>query len=1103
MLRRLAAEIDVVFEGVDVSQAGSSAEQNELYREATAPLVTMLDEVEDAMIASPGEVDAAMVATFHQLVRIIEPADANARAQRLIAMLLERDPSDFDAMLLKARYASAQGDHDARVDVLQKLIELPAPKVGLRGMRLNFAKRFALIELINAETVLAVKNGEPGVPDQQHLDSAIAYREELAKTFTAESAFLMMADAKISLARNDINTAQRLLVSFNNATQHQDVEGLLMAADIAERANQLGNALDFYETVLELRPSHLHALERIAGVLIALERNDDAAERIEELLDYDPQNELARQRLQIVEAKLGRNDDPIVVALVNAERIRLGSAGIAADPERALEMLRIATEEHGPDPRIMHMTAQTLLQIGRNDDAVALIDDGLQQFPDDRLLLMLQERIAASGSLEGTLAFIDSQNVPEATRLVNKYVAARNFGEDEQADAFLDEAMRVAPSDAAVIEQAFYRAMRNGDREEAERLAQLAEEHDVDRAGGLAFRATILIADDDFEGAAEALNQAVAIGTATSRTWRLLGEVRWQVGDHEGAIDAFAESVRINPNDVEAVTAYVGTLAATGASGEALRVAREKRRFLGQSPRLMDTWLRLEGAIGNRDVAIAQRKFIQSREPENRENLIALASLLVDNRNAAEARPLIDRLRAEEDSLALTAINARLLADQGDLQGAVDQFRAYLLSLPEAERTSTTMLSLGRFLIGRGRIGDGIAALEQAREYPDEPGVNTHIVLADALSQAGRFDEALGALQASVDEDRNVIDARKRMVIALLALDRADEAESTIAALGDVVEGDLELMILQSDVARAKGDSRAMRDILDRAVANFRESPIAYFKRADALKADPTRIQDVLKDLDTALKLRPGYSEALQLRAVLYFTLGREQDGINDLRLAVSSNPLNDRLRSILLSELLKRDRGRRGPERRAGGRSVPTRRSHAPGVDRRHLRAAPAMGARRALLRHGVGDAGRPARARALRRVAHPAQQDRHAEEAAGHPRHGGRHLRRAAHGPCAHARRGGQHAGGAARRRALARPAPGAGGLSGRPGSARSGRCSIGARHWSPSSPSSRRPGPRTDGSASSPRASSPSQTRPIRGSRRCSHSPRAPIRRSGTPR
>lgn len=911
MLRRLAAQIDLTLEEVDVSQAESTGDRNRIYREAMAPLSPMLDDVEAAMISYKGDdtIDANMVATFNRISRIIEPSEGNARADRLVEMLLERDPDDFNALMLKSQYAAEQGNHDESVELLERIVDMPPLTVGLQGYRQYTMKRLANIELINAETVLALANGTPGSPDPEHLGNALQYRERLAGTFNEDHPVLKMADAKIALAKGDINSAQRLLVAYNDDTANADPEGLLMAADIAEQADQSGKALELYERVIEIQPSNMRALNRSARILTRLERYEEASERLHEILDYSPENVEAADILKVVEMRLPnagiRIDDPILKALVDADAIRMGTTGIPADPESALNILLAAIDANEPDPRLSHMTAQTLLQLGRNDEAMTHIDEGLALFPDDRLLLVLKDRLEASDSLDATLAYIESQDLPEVSKLLSKYAAARRFEEETQADTFLDEAIEIAPTDAAVVEQSFFRALRRDDMAEAERIVGVAEEHDSDRANGLAFRANLLLTQGDVEGAAEALNQAVALGTATARVWRLLGEVRWQVGDGEGAVDAFAEAVSINPNDVDAVTAYVQALARTGKTTEALSVARDNKRFRGRNQRLMEIWLQLEGTVGNPDVAIAQRQFLQRQEPDNRQNLEALASLLVDARRFQEATTLINQLRTEEDSLNMVAVNAKLLADRGDIQGAVNQFMQYQNATPEAERTSTPMVVLGRFLINRGRIDDGIAALQAAQEYPDEGDVNTHIILADALSLVGRFEEAIGVLEASIDEDRDVDAARKRMVVAMLSLGRLDEAEQTLNTIEG--EDDLEIVLMRADVAHARGDRPKRLAILDDAVAKFRDSPVPYMRRADAMKTDAQRIPDVLDDLKAALALRPGYAPALQLRAAVYFTQGRDTDGLNDLRAAVNANPLQDNLRTMLLNELLKR----------------------------------------------------------------------------------------------------------------------------------------------------------------------------------------------------
>src|SRR5690606_801328 len=117
------------------------------------------------------------------------------------------------------------------------------------------------------------------------------------------------------------------------------------------------------------------------------------------------------------------------------------------------------------------------------------------------------------------------------------------------------------------------------------------------------------------------------------------------------------------------------------------------------------------------------------------------------------------------------------------------------------------------------------------------------------------------------------------------------------------------LLAQRSLIAEQLGDARRARALADEAVARYPKDALAFHRRAQLLAADPTLAQDALADLDMALRLNPDFVQSLRLRASLYFTLGRVDDALRDLRAAVEADPSLDDLRVSLLAELIRRGR--------------------------------------------------------------------------------------------------------------------------------------------------------------------------------------------------
>lgn len=291
--------------------------------------------------------------------------------------------------------------------------------------------------------------------------------------------------------------------------------------------------------------------------------------------------------------------------------------------------------------------------------------------------------------------------------------------------------------------------------------------------------------------AVAALERAVAEQPGYPPAWLLLGEIRSDLADAEGAEEAFVRALDLEPDSAlarfrlgslrlgagrpkEAVPLLEAALAAAPEAG-AIRAAlaqalfasgqRDRaREFAGgadeslpavedpihfrmterdiSSPRLL---ARARAAREADRLGEAERLYRDLRElrPSDAAVLAGLAAVLDDSGRRGEAAPLYrDAIALDPDQpLARFGLGTAALRG-GDLTGAEFQFRRAVAARPEEAHGHA---ALGDVLLRQGRVEEGLDSLEAAARLDPEDGV-IQVLTAVALAELGRYDEAWDAV---------------------------------------------------------------------------------------------------------------------------------------------------------------------------------------------------------------------------------------------------------------------------------------------------------------------------------------------------------------------
>lgn len=400
----------------------------------------------------------------------------------------------------------------------------------------------------------------------------------------------------------------------------------------------------------------------------------------------------------------------------------------------------------------------------------------------------------ATGDAAAAVGFLDQALAAgeDSTALFLRGVAHLELGELELARADLGRTIALDPDDIAAY-CALSRARRaSGDLEGAVEAVTRAVELAPDDARLLTLQGHMLLEAGHVDLAYEALQAAVKLDPENLETRRALGMLFSEAGDSESAEGSWRDALKLAPDDVLLHAGLANTLRDLGRDAEAVESYRAAVRLEPGNPvhlaNLGSTYFRLEQMAQARDAY--ESALALDALPPRSHSFVALNYGIVlehlgDDAGAMDAyREAIasDTTRAEaHESLGL------LLLDRGDEPGAFEQLGAAFdlelvspeavlhlglladrLGVPERARQCAALLDAWEEtdaavayrraqLLVRCQdpevndVPTAIAILEDLVAGPLSGSASTWNMLSEALSTAGRFDDALQAADRALE----------------------------------------------------------------------------------------------------------------------------------------------------------------------------------------------------------------------------------------------------------------------------------------------------------------------------------------------------------------
>jgi tetratricopeptide (TPR) repeat protein len=899
-------------------RATESAKGAEAVRLRTAAMELLRPDLErvTASLTKPGaKPSSAVLQRYVALASIIDSAEGLKKATQVAEQCARARENDPEMIMLMGQLRLMGGDFDGALSEYERMSKLPDPTVGLEGLKTLAMRRVSHVARADVAASAAL-NAKTDEERASLLNRAKQFRAEAAKHVPETSPELAFVDGKVLFLERDYRNAQRKLddlLKSKSLRRTQLSEGMRLMAEIGQRVQppQPGLTREYLAKALELEPSAVDLRLFLAQTELSLDNVEAAANLLRQALEIDPNNAAAKEQLALTLARLnqGSVSDPVLAKLVEVEKIWKGDKGKLGDTTAAIAALEASLDSLNYDNRLLSTLISLRAASGDLQAVLPTIAAARQKRPDDEALKRLEERVQASGTLEGVLSLVERSEAPALEKAMTKYRVYLQYGKPAEAEATLAELERLAPEDDRVLELRFLNAMAKNNRAEAQALAEKAVANDADRAEGDTFRARLLLHDGKPRDAATLLQRAADRGNASPAVHRLLGMTYMQMGRAQDAVKSLRRALELNPTDVDVLKLCIGAMVRAGDTPAALSMARTSE-LVRRDPSLRNAWLGLETQAGNTQYARDMREQILQREPKDADNGAALAELYMSERRWDDARKLIDTLRAGGDSLTLVALDANWHAAKGDWVRGRQVYIDHIVKLKgENKLTADSFVSLAQYLLSQGQIDLAIESLRNGAPLQDPKTLMVDRSLADLYFASARFAEAeeLYRRLSQADLPDAQAAARKRLIEALLQQGKHADVAAEFQRMGAAAEADPELLCLMAENLRLQGDERGAREALDRAVARHPEDPLAYYRRARLLLGQTSPLMtDVMADLNSAIRLRSGFIPALRTRAMLYLAESRSSEAIADLKAASAAQPNNEQFIRELLTAQIK-----------------------------------------------------------------------------------------------------------------------------------------------------------------------------------------------------
>lgn len=520
------------------------------------------------------------------------------------------------------------------------------------------------------------------------------------------------------------------------------------------------------------------------------------------------------------------------------------------------------------------------------------------------LLAKVQEKQsewrAAFGSYQKALT-LQPDYIPSLIGRGRILVAARDF---DKAAVDADRALQLAPGDSDALALKAGVSLGQGNRDEAESLAEKALAADGGNEIARVFLALLFAEDERLNKANVLIDDGLAAAPDSVRLIEVKTRLAGLAGDRDGVLRGLRRLVELQPDQSARVYQLAGALAAVDRAAEAEQLLRD---HLARKPESEEAALQLANLlVATRDASAAEIALREMVAVDNRGFLqFRLAEFFVQQGKINDAEAVYQQL-ITVDPLGADASRARLALadlalrdnrpdDAGRLAGEV---------LAQNPQDGDALLVRATLSLRERRIDDAIADLRIVIVDRPESVPATNLLVLAYLSK-GQVDLAIDQLERLINAAPLETDTYLRLADIYTRLGRPEDTARVLTRLERVDPANERGLVAMTNLAMQRRDYEAALTYAERLRAAIPDRPEGHFLLGRVYQA-AGRHPEAVAEFRAALAMRADLVEPLVALTLSRIALGEEAEMISELQGMIGSQP-NHFVAHNLLGEMKNR----------------------------------------------------------------------------------------------------------------------------------------------------------------------------------------------------
>lgn len=857
----------------------------------------------------------------------------------VLALSLAACSRSNDSLIAEGRTALDKGEYNAAIIAFKNAVQQSPDSLPARLALAEGQERAG--NLVDAEQQLRRALSLGGKPGEliPHIAALMLDRNETAKLINEFAAQKLddpraQADLKAALATayltdRKLDAAKAALAGVENTpwvrvaqAQILAIEGkrdetlqavdalssektlpwhvLRSASRLYGSLGQTDKSLATLQRALDAAPEHTGLQGELAEAYLNARRVDDARKVHAKLMKSAPKY----YRTMYIDAFLKQQDGRRDEAHAQASRVlalipdHVPSLLIAGDVElgrgefsAAEAHARKALQQRSDLLEARRMLAQALLNQKKTDEAAEVIDKGLLQAPADETLLGMKAELQwssgkksdAVATLQKSLGSASAKKGMTTIRLAEMLFAQ---GQTKEATGLLRDAEQAAGQDMALRERIFQVALKAGQREQAQRMADEAVKAQPNAASPLMWQAALAGSAGQQDTAFDYCRKALAVQAdfyPALMALRSAANTPERRQELRGLMD---KAVASGSKDARIYLEYAGLLRVSGATAEDIAAALDKGIAAQPgSVALRSAATRLWLVQGKPDKAmqVAQDGFAANPNSAAMESL--LASVLDSAGDHEQAATRYGQLAArypDQASLRIREADALMRADQAPQ--ALEVLKKAIVALPDDLSLHSTLASLQA---QQGALQDALVTASIIRDRKAWAAYG-YLLQGDIQAQAKRFDEAFKSYAAAAEAGAELRAKQGRIVL----LDRTSDGPKADKELRDWLSAhpnDADMLVFAAQRAGRLGKPSEAVSYLQKLQAQRPDNVVVLNDLAWAqLQAGD---KAALSNARKARELAPENPNVLDTLGVILSRSGQGKEGVAVLQQALSLAP--------------------------------------------------------------------------------------------------------------------------------------------------------------------------------------------------------------------